>query len=98
MVRHRYSLHFSAPSPPQVADTDTLFSFEVESYNTTDDEWTVLPCMKEKKGSLAGAALKDKIFAVGGGNGIECFSHVEMYDPQVGRWINTQSMLQKVNT
>ncbi|WMV43122.1 hypothetical protein MTR67_036507 [Solanum verrucosum] len=50
--------------------TATVWYDTVESYNTTDDEWTVLPCMKEKKGSLAGAALKDKIFAVGGGNGI----------------------------
>ncbi|PHT58459.1 Heat shock protein 82 [Capsicum baccatum] len=35
------------------------------------------PCLKEKRGSLAGATLKDKIFAIGGGNGIECFSQTK---------------------
>ncbi|KAF3623230.1 hypothetical protein FXO37_31974 [Capsicum annuum] len=34
-------------------------------------------CLKEKRGSLVGATLKDKIFAIGGGNGIECFSETE---------------------
>ncbi|KAK6152545.1 hypothetical protein DH2020_015180 [Rehmannia glutinosa] len=48
-----------------------------------------------EKGSLAGAALNGKIFAVGGGNGVECFSDVEMFDPYVGRWISARSMLQK---
>lgn len=49
-----------------------------------------------KKGSLAGAALDNKIFAIGGGNGVECFSDVEMYDINIGRWISTRSMLKKV--
>lgn len=87
-----------SPYLSQVADTAELFSFEVESYNPVDNKWTQCPSLKEKKGSLAGAALKDKIFVLGGGNGIECFSEVEMYDPQVGRWMNTQSMLLKVNS
>ncbi|XP_020549532.1 kelch-like protein 1 isoform X2 [Sesamum indicum] len=32
---------------------------------------------------------------VGGGNGVECFSDVEMFDPCVGRWISARSMLEK---
>lgn len=69
----------------------------VESYNPADNEWTLHPSLNKKKGSLAGATLKDKIFAIGGSNGIDCFSEVEMYDPLVERWISTRSMLQKVN-
>lgn len=41
--------------------------------------------------------MDEKIFAIGGGNGIGCFSNVEMLDLIVGRWIYTRSMLQKVN-
>lgn len=40
--------------------------------------------------------LHDNIFALGGGNGLDCFSEVEMLDLDFGRWIPTRSMLQKV--
>lgn len=40
--------------------------------------------------------LHDNIFALGGGNGLDCFSEVEMLDLDIGRWIPTRSMLQKV--
>ncbi|PHT89708.1 hypothetical protein T459_04821 [Capsicum annuum] len=56
--------------------TESLWYDTVKSYNPTNDEWTMCPCLKEKWGSLAGATLKDKIFAISGGNGIECFSKV----------------------
>jgi len=54
------------------------------------------PSLNAKKGSLAGAALGEKIFALGGGNGQDCFSDVEMLDFDIGKWICTRSMLQKV--
>lgn len=69
---------------------------EVEAYNLVSKEWTICTPLNKEKGSLAGAALNGKIFALGGGNGIECFSDVEMFDLDVGRWIPTRSMLQKV--
>ncbi|KAF3685749.1 hypothetical protein FXO37_00312 [Capsicum annuum] len=56
--------------------TGSLWYDTVESYNSANDEWTMCPCLKEKRGSIAGATLKDKIFAIVGGNGIECFSGV----------------------
>lgn len=68
----------------------------VESYDPVNNQWSLCPSMNEKKGSLAGAMLDSKIFAIGGGNGAECFSDVEMYDANVGSWIPTQSMLEKV--
>lgn len=61
-----------------------------------NNQWNFCPSMNEKKGSLAGAMLDSKIFAIGGGNGAECFSDVEMYDVNVGSWIPTQSLLEKV--
>lgn len=74
----------------------SLFA-EVESYNPADNEWVLRPSLNFKKGSLAGATLNNKMFAVGGGDGEECFSSVEMFDFDVGRWISTRSMLQKVS-
>lgn len=50
--------------------------------------------MLREKGSLAGATLNGKIYAIGGGDGVKCFSDVEMFDPAQGGWINIQSMLQ----
>ncbi|MCD7470214.1 hypothetical protein HAX54_009928 [Datura stramonium] len=57
----------------------TLF----ESYNLADNKWTAHPRLNKRNGNLSGATLKDKIFAIGGGNGIGKLSEVEMYDPQV---------------
>ncbi|KAF7845261.1 ring canal kelch-like protein isoform X2 [Senna tora] len=67
----------------------------VESYNPISDKWTLWPSLNQKKGSLAGAALSNKIFAIGGGNGIDCYSDVEMLDLDLERWICARSMLDK---
>ena len=71
-------------------------SCEVESYSLANDLWTSRPSLNQEKGSLAGATIDNKLFAIGGGNGVECFSDVEMLDLDIGRWIPTRSMLQKV--
>lgn len=76
--------------------TFLLYFCEVEAYNLVSNEWTLRAPLNKEKGSLAGATLNGKIFALGGGNGIECFSDVDMFDLDVGRWIPTRSMLQKV--
>ncbi|XP_050287446.1 uncharacterized protein LOC126726263 isoform X1 [Quercus robur] len=67
----------------------------VESYSLANGQWTLCPSLNQKKGSLAGATIDNKIFAIGGGNNVECFSNVEMLDLDIGRWIPTRSMLQK---
>jgi len=53
--------------------------------------------MLRKKGSLSGATLNGKIFAIGGGDGIECLSDVETFDPAIGKWYTNKPMLYKVN-
>lgn len=55
------------------------------------------PSLNLEKGSLGGVNIGDKLFAIGGGNGIESLSDVEMLDLYLGRWIRTRSMLQRVN-
>ena len=74
-----------------------LFWFKVESYNPVRNHWTSLPCLNKPKGALAATTLSNKLFAIGGGNGLLCFSEVEMFDVNVGCWIFSRSMLQKVN-
>ncbi|KAK4377461.1 hypothetical protein RND71_003757 [Anisodus tanguticus] len=63
--------------------SESLWCNTVESYNPADNTWTVHSCLNGKKGSLSGATLQDKIFAIGGRTDFESFSEVEMYDPQV---------------
>lgn len=70
--------------------------FAVESYSLANHQWISRPSLKRQKGSLAGVSLNDQIFAIGGGNGVECFSEVEMLDLDVGSWIQTPSMRHKV--
>ncbi|KAK4433375.1 B2 protein, partial [Sesamum alatum] len=74
---------------------DGVWHDTVESYNLMSNQWVKQPSLNQKKGSLAGASIYDKIFAIGGGNGVECFSDVELFDVNIGRWISTQSMFEK---
>lgn len=78
------------------AITFQFSSSEVESYNPLIKQWSSRPSLKRRKGSVASVSLEDKMLAVGGGDGVECFSEVEIFDPNVGRWIPTQSMCNKV--
>ncbi|XP_024012226.1 uncharacterized protein LOC18019545 isoform X2 [Eutrema salsugineum] len=64
-------------------------------WSNTDSRWSLCPPLNEPKGSLGGATLDGKIFAIGGGNSKAYFSDVEMLDPDIGRWIRTRSMDQK---
>lgn len=68
----------------------------VESYHPARKTWTSRPSLNRVKGSLAGATVNNKLFALGGGNGHESYSDVEMLDLDVGRWIPTRSMIHKV--
>lgn len=77
---------------------DITCSFLVESYSPLRNQWSQQPSLNEKKGCLAGASLNDKIFAFGGGNGVQCFSEVEMFDLNLGHWISAQSMMEKVSS
>lgn len=60
------------------------------------NQWVSRPSLTQRKGSLAGVSVKDKLFAIGGGNGVQCFAEVEVLDPNTGRWIFSRSMQQKV--
>jgi hypothetical protein len=65
-------------------------------YDSREDVWIDCPPMSLKRGSLAGATIGDRIFALGGGNGHMHYSDVECYDAHLGMWISSTSMLNKV--
>ncbi|KAL8119806.1 hypothetical protein AgCh_017065 [Apium graveolens] len=71
----------------------------VESYNLPSDRWVSRPSLNKKKGSLAGVYLSNKIFAIGGGNGADCFSEVEItverFDPREHSWVGVRNMSTK---
>ena len=71
-------------------------SLVVECYSSRNNEWTECPSLNRKKGSLAGISLESKIYAIGGGDGNETYSEVEMFDPYLGKWICSPSMLLSV--
>ena len=70
----------------------------VECYNTRSNEWMICPCLNHEKGSLAGVSLNGKIYAMGGGDGTQTYSEVEMFDPFLGKWICSPSMLHSVRS
>ncbi|KAF5729349.1 hypothetical protein HS088_TW21G01514 [Tripterygium wilfordii] len=67
----------------------------VESYNPVSNRWVSRPPLNRSKGGLAGVMSRERIFAIGGGNGVDYFAEVEMLDLNVGRWIPIRSLLQK---
>ncbi|KAF9597504.1 hypothetical protein IFM89_019031 [Coptis chinensis] len=67
----------------------------VECYDPLSNMWFSCPKLHEKKGCLASASLGNRIYAIGGGNGKECFKEVEMFDPTSEKWIPSHSMLQQ---
>ena len=70
---------------------------EVDCYDRSRDDWTTCPSLTRDKGSLAGVSVNGRIYAFGGGDGSQCFSDVEIFDPPHGKWIKNQPMLEKVS-
>ncbi|TVU25145.1 hypothetical protein EJB05_27627 [Eragrostis curvula] len=64
---------------------------KVECYSLRNNE--ECPSLNRMKGSLAGISLNDKIYAISGGDGNETFSEVEVFDPYLGKWIRSPSVL-----
>ena len=73
-----------------------LFFYEVDCYDPRRDDWTTCPPLSRDKGSLAGVSVNGRIYAFGGGDGSECFSDVEIFDPSLGKWIKNRPMLERV--
>jgi hypothetical protein len=73
-----------------------IFFYEVDCYDRRSDDWTTCPSLNHERGNLAGVTSNGKIYAFGGGDGNQCFSDVEVFDPAHGKWTKNQPMLEKV--
>lgn len=71
-------------------------TFTVEKYDRSLNEWRSCASMKTQRGSLGGVTVGERIYAVGGGNGMASFSEVECFDPHLASWLPCTSMLEKV--
>ena len=60
---------------------------EVYCYDRSRGDWSTCPSLTRDRWSLAGVSVNGRIYAFGGGDGTECFSDVEMFDPTHGKWI-----------
>ncbi|KAL5216095.1 hypothetical protein ABZP36_007496 [Zizania latifolia] len=78
---------------------DGVYWFDtVNCYDRTHDDWTICPLLTCHKGSLSEVSLNGKIYTFGDGDGNQCFSDIEVFDPVYGKWIKYQPMLGKVKT
>lgn len=65
----------------------------VETYDPKSNTWTVTAKMSCPRGGVGVASLGGKLLAVGGHDGTNYLSSVEMYDPITGRlvlYVNNQ--------
>lgn len=64
----------------------------VECYNFRTNTWHEGPELKSRRRHVGVACLGNKIYAVGGHDGIQHLNSVECYDPKKGHWEFVESM------
>ncbi len=79
--------HDAAPDP----DCSKQFS-SVERYDPVTDSWSLLAAMGNCRDAVGLAALGDKLYSVGGYDGLRYLSAVEAYDPETNEWETVASM------
>ena len=63
----------------------------VERYNPYEDEWTVLPNMREPRSGMGVGVLDNVLYAVGGDDSIRYLNSIESFEPFVNKWKTTIS-------
>lgn len=62
-------------------------------YNTEKDTWMPRAGLCEPRASLSAVAVDDKIFALGGHNGLNALRSVEIYDVDTNSWSATTGVI-----
>ena len=84
------SLKFSIPNHPFHPTFSTFFC--ACRYDPQADRWLPGPELSSRRFALAGGALGDALYAVGGYDGQSYLTTVERLDPREGRWTAVASM------
>lgn len=67
-----------------------FLQFKLCSFNRYDpktDQWTIIATMSSPRDSVGLCPLGDRLFAVGGYDGVQYLSDVECYDPVNNDWV-----------
>nr|KYP37786.1 B2 protein [Cajanus cajan] len=80
----------------RVQSYDSILELNVGSYSPILDKWALCPSLNQNKGSLALVSLTNKIFGDVGASVIDCFSDIEVFDLDLGKWISAYSIQNKI--
>ena len=64
---------------------------DVDVYDPQTNSWTSGCPLNEQRSAVSVAAIKGRIFAIGGFNG-QFLSSVEVYDPEINQWSYVHNM------
>lgn len=64
----------------------------VECYDTRTDQWCHVAPMQSCRDAVGVASFANKLFAVGGYNGLMYLNSVECFDPNTDNWSNVAGL------
>lgn len=70
---------------PASSDSSKQFS-SVERYDPRSDQWCLIAAMNNCRDAVGMATLGDRIYSVGGYDGLSYLDAVEAYDPETDTW------------
>lgn len=76
---------------PASSDSSKQFS-SVERYDPRTDEWGLISPMKNCRDAVGMASLGDRLYSVGGYDGLSYLDAVEAYDPETDEWTSVQEL------
>lgn len=65
----------------------------VERYEPKRNQWEMIPPMHLQRSDASAAALRDKIYIVGGFNGQDVLRSAEVFDIKTNQWSYIHSMI-----
>ena len=75
-----------------VSDGVPMFLSSVEKFDISFNQWFRVSSMHKARSAAGVATLRDKIYVVGGKDGVGVTSTAEVFNPATGRWTMIKSM------
>ena len=70
------------------------YPYEIDIFDTQTNKWTKESINPIRRAYLTTAVVNDKLYCIGGLNGITAFDRVEMYDFKTNTWETKRNMLE----
>ena len=84
-VLHGYLYAAGGHDAPASSDSSKQFR-SVERYDPRSDQWCLISSMKNCRDAVGMAALGNRLFSVGGYDGVTYLDAVEAFDPETNEW------------